>query len=236
MVFFQLDAIRFFTVYIGQGIFSAIYLFIAYKILKRNKGRLNLILSLYYIVIAIALIINFIYAPIPDLEVQRILNTLTNYIIFFGLIFLPLFSLLLKKQEKIKNLHLILIIIIYGITLFIIMFQDPQSVSIDDSSIAWRPVWELSIFFPLLIYKTTAIVIPTFILQIQLYRKFQIEELKKKWLYFNLGTGGIFIFSYGIMVANTLNDPIFRLIMAIYSISVIFWGYLTYYGVGKQIK
>ena len=235
MVLFQLNPVRFLTVYIGQGLLCFFFIFIAFKILQRDKGRLNLILSGFYIFIASALIINFIYAPIPDPEIQRILNTFTNYIIFFGLIFLPLFNLLLHKDEDIKNIYLIAIIGTYGIILFLIMFIDPNSVSIGPNT-DWRPVWKQEFFYSLLILKTVMILIPSFILQIQLYRKFKVKELKKKWLSFNIGTLGFFTFSYGIMIANTWNDPIFRLIMALYSISIFLWGYLIFYGVGKKVK
>ncbi|MCJ7688903.1 MAG: hypothetical protein MUO60_06245, partial [Clostridiaceae bacterium] len=150
MVLFQLNPVRFFTVYIGQGLLCFFFIFIAYKILQRDKGRLNLILSGFYIFIASALIINFIYAPIPDPEIQRILNTLTNYIIFFGLIFLPLFNLLLYKDDDIKNTYLIAIIGTYGIILFLIMFIDPNSVSIGPNT-DWRPVWKPEFFYSLLV-------------------------------------------------------------------------------------
>ncbi|MFX1569286.1 MAG: hypothetical protein ACFFCV_13060 [Promethearchaeota archaeon] len=234
MALFQLDFTRFITVYIGQGIFFGFYLFIAYNILKREKRQLNYVFSCFYLFIVLALLINFIYAPIPYPEIQRILNTLTNFFVFFGLIFLPLFDLLLLKEEKLKTKYIILIIIIYALLLSTIMFTNPLSVRIGPST-NWRPVWSMTYFMHLIILKSLMIVIPTFTLQILLYRKFQIKELKKRWLYFNIGIAGIFSFSYGIMIANFLNDPLFRIIISIYSLSILAWGYLTYYGVGKQI-
>ena len=235
MAFFQIDITRFITVYVGQGIFFAFYLFIAYKILKRDEKKLNYIFSCFYLFIAFALFINFIYAPIPDPDIQRILNTLTNYFVFLGLIFLPLFDLLLLKEEKLKDGYIISIIFIYATLLSIIMFINPLSVRID-STTDWRPVWGMAYFMHLMILKTLMIVIPTFSLQLLLYRKFQIKELKRKWLYFNIGTAGIFMFSYGVMISNFLNNPTFRLIVSLYSLSILVWGYLTYYGVGKQIS
>ncbi len=143
--------------------------------------------------------------------------------------------MLLLKEENLKDGYIILIVLTYATLLSIIMFINPLSVRIDPTT-DWRPVWGMAYFMHLMILKTLMIVIPAFSLQLILYRKFQIKELKRKWLYFNIGTAGIFMFSYGVMIANFLNDPTFRLIISLYSLSILVWGYLTYYGVGKQIS
>ena len=64
MVFFQLDTTRIIQVYVVQGIIAVFFLYLAYKILKRDTKRLNLIFRLGFISAGIGLLINFIYAPL----------------------------------------------------------------------------------------------------------------------------------------------------------------------------
>ena len=234
MVLYQLDLARFLTVYIGQGLIFAFYLFIAFKILKRDRRRLHIILSLYYIFTAIGLFLSFIYTALTDQNIVKLLNTASDYIIGFALIFLMLFNLILfMSKREIKNYFLVTIILIYAI-LLLFMFLDPTNVKIDPST-NWKPVWSFNFLFYLLIVVSFVYAIPTLYFSIAIYKRFKDPQLKKKWKSFIYGMIGMDIILYGTMISNTLNDPTFRLIMGIFAISILLWGYLLYYGVGKQI-
>ena len=234
MVFYQLDLTRFITVYIGQGLIVAFFIYIAFRILQRNRGRLHIVLSLYYLFTAFGFFLNFIYAPFTDQAIVKPLNMATNYFVFFALIFLVLFNLILFKSEKdIKNYYLIAITLFYGILLSF-MFLDPTNVKIDQST-NWRPVWSLNFLIYLSIVVSVICVIPSLYLSIVIYKRFQDPQLKKKWKRFICGIIGMDILMYGLMVSNTLNNPTFRLIIALFSITMFLWGYLLYYGVGKQL-
>ena len=123
MVFFELTATRAFTVYGAQGILFAFLLFLAYKILKRDRKRLNIIFSLYYLFIVIGVLINFVYAPLEEDTLVRILNFLTNFFIFGASIFLVVFELILLKSEKFITLpKQLLIVLVYETAMFCMIF------------------------------------------------------------------------------------------------------------------
>jgi hypothetical protein len=110
---------RLFAIYVIQLLFSGIFLFLAYKILKRNKNRLTLLLSSWYILVGSAFILNAIY---PPLRVNPIVYILYNSIIFlnlFGSIFLIIFLInLLKTDEDFSLKKQLTIICLYAVSIF----------------------------------------------------------------------------------------------------------------------
>jgi hypothetical protein len=236
---YQIDVVRFITVYIAQGGIAAVFLIIAYLILKRDKKRLNVIFSGVYISSSFGLLLNFIYFPITDEAVVLILNFFTNYFIAFGLIFLPLFDLILLKSEKIITTTKQLAIILgYAVLLlFMITFLVIPGAGVDISAeTGWRPVYSL----PFYLYIMITISIPilsTIYLSLKINKKFEDDLLKKKWKYFLIGVIELFIFAYAIFTSNYLNISLFRTIIGVIGlILTISGGYLCYYGVGRQIE
>ena len=229
------------TVYVAQGLVCAFFIFLAYKILKRDRKRLNIIFSGFYISAAFGLFINFIYAPLDPLDYENVikfLNYLTNFGIFYSLIFLVIFDLILLKSEKvITPVKQLAFLLTYGIAMFCMIFfvyVENLGVNIDPEN--WSPIWELPFFLYLLIIES----IPTGLFiyfSILIYRKFEDEQLKKKWKFFIFGASALIIFMYGIFVSNLLNNPTFRLAMgALGLILAIAGGYLMYNGVGRQLE
>jgi len=88
------------TVYIVQGSVFAIFVIIAYKILKRSKKQINIILSSFFISAAIGLSINFIYVLLIDEQVVLILYYMTLFFIFLAPIFFLIFNLIILKSEN----------------------------------------------------------------------------------------------------------------------------------------
>ena len=238
MSLYQLTLTRALTVYLAQGLLCFFFIFLAYKILKRDRKRLNIIFSGFYLSAGIGLLINFIYAPLDNVDVILFLNYLTNFGIFYSVIFLVVFDLILLKSEKvITPIKQLGILIAFGIAMFCMIFfvyVEGLGVEIDPES--WSPIWNLPFFLYLLIIES----IPTglfFYFSFQIYKKFEDEQLRKKWKFFIFGTTAIIIFMYGIFISNFLNDPTFRLIMgAIGLILAIAGGYLMYNGVGRQLE
>ena len=72
-----MDIARFIQVFLVQGLAGLFFLFIAYRILKRESKGPNLILSGFYLSVAFAVIINVIYAFILVEYVVHILHFLT---------------------------------------------------------------------------------------------------------------------------------------------------------------
>ena len=237
MVLYQLDLTRIIQVYVVQGVICVFFLFLAYKILKRGRQRLNLILSGSYMTMAIGLIINFIYAPItnPQLElIVLILYYMTLFFLFLYPAFLLCFILILLKSEKIiTTTKQIIIILVYAVILFCMVFI-PNGVVINAST-DWRPVWSWLLFIYVMGVVTLGFV-PSFYFSIKIYKEFEEEQIKKKWRYFIMGLIGLYIFAFGSLFANALNIQTFRTIWSIISLILVIISPISIYmGVGKQI-
>jgi len=241
MVFFQevLTLPRFLTIYIAQGLVFAVFLFLAFRILKRDRKRLNLIFAAFYLSPVIGLFINFIYGPLSEEAIIIALNFITNFGIFYAPIFLVVFELILLKSEKvITSSKQFIILIIYGIAMFsmiFFLFIPGWGVTINVHT-SWSPKWSLPFFIYLVIIESIA-VLPVLFLSFRIFQKFEDEVLKKKWKFFIYGFCALAIFMYGIFVSNYLGNQTFRLIMGLIGLILAITGaYLMYYGVGKQIE
>jgi hypothetical protein len=241
MVFFQepLSISRFLTIYIAQGLVFALFLFLAFRILKRDRKRLNVIFAGFYLSPVIGLFVNFIYGPLSEESVIIALNFITNFGIFYAPIFLVVFELILLKSEKvITSSKQLIILILYGIAMFsmiFFLFIPEWGVSINEST-NWSPKWSFPFFIYLVIIESIA-VFPILFLSFRISQKFEDELLKKKWNFFIFGFCALAIFMYGIFISNFLGIATFRLIMGLIGlILAIVGGYLMYYGVGRQIE
>jgi hypothetical protein len=225
---------RLLIIYVTQLLFSGIFLFLAYKILKRNKNRLTLLLSSFYISVGSAFILNAIY---PPLRVNPIVYILFNIIIFFSLfgpIFLIIFLInLLKTDEDFSLKKQLTIICLYAVSLFLIL-NFPGGITINEDT-NWRPVYSWSFLIVLYIFMTCIIAMPFFFLFLKLYNGFEDDNLKKKLMYFFIGFCGVAFVTYGAVLYNTWDDPIFKAIWIYLSFIVVLSGYLIYYGMGRGL-
>ena len=99
---------RIFAIYVTQLSVSFFFLIIAYKILKRNRSRLNLTLSGFYLFEASAFIINAILVLLILLRltlIVYILYVILLFLVLFAHFFLVMFNLTLLyiKYTSIKN-------------------------------------------------------------------------------------------------------------------------------------
>jgi len=237
MTLYQMSMTRIITIYVAQGFMCLFFLFLAFKILKRDRKRLNVIFSGFYISPAIGFIINFIYAPLTDVSVVLMLNFLTNFFIFYSSIFIVVFNLILLKSEKaITAGKQLIIFIVYGIAMFSMigfLFFPGFGVTFNEN---WSPIWSFPFFIYVVVIETIGI-LPALYLSFQIYKKFEDEILKKKWKFFIFGLCLILIFMYGIFISNTLNIDIFRTIIGVVGLILALLGaYMMYYGVGRQIQ
>jgi len=228
---------RFLTIYVAQGIVFAVFLYLAIKILRRDKKRLNVIFAGFYISPVIGFFINFIYGPLTYEPLILFLNYLTNFGIFYCPIFLVVFDLILLKSEKVINTtKQALILAAFGIVMFCMIFfiiTPGYGVTLDANL---SPVWSL----PFFLYLTCAelvITITIFYLSFQIYKKFQDEEIKQKWKSFIYGFSCLIVFMYGIFISNLLNISTFRIVMGLIGIILaVISAFLIYRGVGKQLE
>jgi len=236
MVLYKLDIARIIQVYIVQGLVGVFFLFLAYKILKRDTKRLNIIFSCFYISAAAGVIMNFIYALIMVEIIVLILYYITIFCILFSPIFLLVLELILIKSEKVIDTKAQFMIIGIYAALLISMVFIPNGVTINAST-NWKPVWSVPYYIYTIIILTVGAIVPGLYYSTQIYKKFEDKILKKKWQYFILGLCGLYVLVYGSLTSNTLNREEIRTIWSIISlILVIFPPYLIYYGVGKQIE
>ncbi len=240
MVYFQLTPGRIITVYIAQGVILLAFLYLAIRILLRDRKRLNVIFAGLYISPVIGLLINFIYAPLTDVNIVLILNFFTNFGIFYAPIFIVVFDLILLKSEKIISTgKQLVILIVYGIAMFgmfIFIFIPGFGVTIN-SGTNWSPVWSLPFFLYVVLVETIGALIPSLYLSFQIYKKFEDEQLKRKWRFFIFGFIALMTFMYAIFISNYIGDPIVRLLIGVVGLMLaILGGFLMYFGVGKQIE
>ena len=207
---FQADDIgRFFAILVAQLLFSFIFLYLAYKILKRNRNRLSITLSSFYISEAIAFILGAIYLPLRINPIVYILYFGAVYLIFIGPIFLVMFiCILLKIDFKLKDQ--VIIILIYALIVFILL-NLPGGIMINEDT-NWIPLWSLTLLLILHSFITCVIVIPFFLLFSKLYKTFEDKDLKKKLKYFLIGFCGIIITFFGGGIYNTQIYPLFNFV------------------------
>lgn len=229
------DLGRIISIYIIQPLFIVIFLFITYKILKRNRNRLTLILSGFYISVAFAFIINAIYVPIKSNPIVYILYFITVFLILFGEIFLLIFILFLyKMNSNITTKHLITVLTLYAFLIFSILYL-PNGITINEKT-NWYPVWSWSFLIIVFFFTFCFLVIPFIFIFIKLYANFEDKNLKKKLKYFFIGFCGIFISFFGGMLYVTWYESFFRAIWnPILFFILIPSAILIYYGIGSEL-
>ncbi|MFW9902151.1 MAG: hypothetical protein ACFFDY_12875 [Candidatus Thorarchaeota archaeon] len=244
MVFFQQplsSPMRIVTIYGAQGIVFAWFLYLAYRILKRDRKRLNVIFAGFYLSVVVGTIFNFIYGPIADEDIVLILNFITNFGAFYAPVFFIVFNLILLKSEKvITPTKQLLIFIGYGIYMFCMLFfvlaEGEWGVSLNATT-NWSPVWHLPFFLYMFLGVTLFAIIPLLFLSFQVYKKFEDEQLKQKWKFFILGVIALIGFMYAIFFANFLNIAELRTGIGLVGLVLnLIGGYLMYIGVGRQLE
>jgi len=229
-----MDIARFIQVFLVQGLSGLFFLYITYRILKRESKGLNLILSGSYLSVAFGVIINMIYAFILVESVVYILHFLTYYLLCLSLIFLLIFVLIVDKSDKVITPKIQLVLIItFGVLLLGLLFI-PNGIVINQGT-EWKPEWSWPFLTYSFIICSSIAIVPTTYYSLKLYFKFEYKELKKKWKYFLVGIFAYFFLYYGTSISNTLADPTFRLIWSLASLPTLFSLYFVYYGVAKQL-
>jgi len=228
---------------------------LTYRILKRRRQRLNLIFSGFYVSSIVGFIFNMILAAIPPAPPQSnetvilILYFLANFFVLFSLIFILIVHLIIIESTiiysvKRQNRY----IIIYGIILFFAMltlillgirFDEPNNplFGIDlTPTIGTIPQWGLIFLIFMISIISVFAIIPIIRTSFKIYGSFETKALKKKWYYYFIGSLGLIVMFYFMLIDNLYLGEVFRAITLILGVSVIVWGYLMYYGIGFKLK
>ncbi|MFX0029102.1 MAG: hypothetical protein ACFE8B_07825 [Candidatus Hermodarchaeota archaeon] len=185
-------------------------------------------------------ILNMIYAPLTDETVILILNYFTNFFTCFGAIFVLVVNLVILESTiifsiKKQNTYIIGygLLLLTGMIPFYILGKD-YGVWIDNNYPRFSPLFLIFI----IVFTASFVVIPIISTSFKIYKSFETIALKKKWFFYLIGSLGAFSIPYLIWISNyySFYNENFRLIVGIYAISVILWGYLMYYGIGFKLK
>ena len=236
MIFQLTETLRLFLVFVPQLFDSFLFLFLIYKILKRNTNRSSLILSFFYLTVGIGLIINAIALILAFLQMGEIIGFLyfiATYLIILSFIFIVIFVIsLLKLKEVFTNKKIFLIVLIYGFA-WLILFLFPGGLTFTEN---WVPVYSWPLFFTATLLYTLSITIPTIYYSTRLYRTFKADNLKKKLRKFLFGITIILPIIYGAILFNTWQDPLFKIVWGILVIVLLLSsGLLIYYGIGREL-
>ena len=232
--FAQMSLTRFIQVYIVQGIYGLFYIYMALMILKKDRKKLNRLLSGFYLSAGIAVIINIIYVSITVELIVRAFHFTVYFLFCFALCFILLFILTLSKSEDIITVSRQSIIMIVYCILLLFLLIIPNGFEISAGT-NWVPVWNPLFLLYASIICICLMIIPSLFYALLLLRKFENEDLKKKWKYFIIGISSYFFVWAITSISNTLNVASFRSITAILTVLTIPSIYLIYYGVLKQL-
>ncbi len=225
--------IQVFVVQLGVGLF---FLYVAYKILKRDTKRLNRLISYYFVAVAAAMFVNVIYAPLNHERIVELMHILTISLLCFGFVFLIVFNYVLLLSEQVfspkrQNLSILGYAILIG-GLFLI----PGGVNIGDET-GWSPEW--SIWFLLYVFIIVLGISFTYFIRSSqnLYKQFEESEMKRKWRYYQIGTTSAYIGLIGTSISNYLGIAEFRTIWAGVSFLLfLFTTWAIYNGVARQME
>ena len=236
MLFDLTETLRLLIIFVPQLFDSVLFLFLIYKILKRNTNRSSLMLSGFYFSVGAGIIMNIIavlFAFFQPGAIVAILYFIATYLIIFSFIFIVIFILSLLKLRDVFTLKKAFIItLIYGI-IWLILLLYPGGLTFTEN---WAPVYSWHLFLTANIFFTVSITLPIIIYSIRLYNSFEADNLKKKLKIFLFGIALIIPIIYGVILSNTWHDTLFRTVWGIVTIVLLFASaLLIYYGIGKEL-
>jgi len=128
-----------------------------------------------------------------------------------------------------------IIILIYGLANLILLLL-PGGITINEQT-SWTPLYSPQFFVISSLFFTLVIFIPSILLSLKLYHTFTDKGLKKKFRLFLIGIIGMFSAFYGLILYNTLTEPIiFKSIWTVLVFCIVIpSGLLIYYGIGQNL-
>lgn len=234
MLFQNQDLSRILIISLGQPVVVIIFLFLAYKILKRKKNISTLILSSFYFFIAIAFLLNIIFIIFSLISFNLILFPIyiaISYLILTAPINIIIFIIsLLKDYTNKKYIQMYMGYIIVSILIFLV----PGGIKINSTTL--RPEYSWTFFIVSYVYFSSFMSLPTIYLSFRLYYYFEDKTLKKKLSYFLIGIFSLYLVFYGSVLYNTWDFAIYRTIWGYFSITfLISSALLIYYGMGQNL-
>lgn len=235
MLFQDPEIFRISIVLVVQTFVLVLFFYLAFKILKRKIDITTITLSLFYIIIGSGLVLSGIFFFMSTSPIGLIIYYLGAYCILFGQLFLVAFIYnILKFSQSIKSIKQISIILLFGLISLLLILFFPEGITIS-SETNYAPKYSWPFLITLYIFFTITVVLPSLIFFRRLYKLFEDRDLRKKLRFFLIGICGFFFSFYGLILYNTWQDSLFRLIWGFMSFIVLPSGYLIYYGIGRGL-
>ncbi|MBY9006166.1 MAG: hypothetical protein KGD63_05365 [Candidatus Lokiarchaeota archaeon] len=230
----QIDLVRGIGVFIVQGIIILFFLIIFLKIIKRQRNRYSLLISMVYFLIAIGFSFNIIYVFLTNELTIITLDFFMIYIILVGQVFALLFNLNLLKTIQIFTLKKQRIVFIaYLIAIFLALYFPMDTII----TLEYIPSYSWTKFIVIIIFYTLALLVPIIYTIILVNRTMESNELKRRWKFYLIGYILLGISLYNGFLYVTWDNELYRSIITyILVVVTIVGGYLIYYGVGKSLK
>jgi len=223
-------------VLICQGLVLAVFIYVSYKILQRDRKLLNILISGFYLCASIGFLINYLFVFLsfdPLAPIVLVLYYLTMILLLLAPFFLTLFTIVLLKTEELfskkRQIFFFLLYFIFVLGMILI----PDGITINQST-NWYPIYNYYYYLYVLLIFSIFSVIPQIYGFIKIYRSFSQESLLNRWKLFVIGTFCYYFVAYATLTYNLLNIDILRLILGFISLGFsIIAAILIYYGIVK---
>ena len=218
------------TLWIVYSVMIALFIYLGVSILKRGrKRRINQVFFAFLITTAIGLVFNMSYRAINDPAYNIIGNMITIFLVDVSLIFLLLFHLIIWKSDKIITDSIKIWVIIFWTVLCSLLFII-DGVTFNTEN---KPVWSTNFFTHGIIINISILGLIIYV-NTQVYRRFETQDLKKKYLNTIISTTMFFWLAIGNYLANFLDNPIFREVFTYSALIAIPASIMFYMGLKRE--
>lgn len=236
MIFQDIQWIRFLVGLIPVPFTAFLFIILAYKVFRRKKSRSSISLMVFYLIIALGMILNISYLFITifiEGVFLYIAYYITAFVIIFPFILILLFLVtLLKSRDEFSNLKYISVILGYAIVMGI-LYIIPGGVTLSETG---SPLYSLLLMVLIYTIFSVWITIPVAIYSYKLYTTFKDVALKKKLRLFVWGVTGQLITVYGAVLFNTSSDVLFKSLWGFFALIILIPSALMiYYGLGRSL-
>ncbi len=230
---FQEFALRIFLVSSIQSILLGMFLFFIVVILRRNRTRLSYLLSSYFGLLSLGIVLEVI-ATAHRFSWSVFLYVAGVFLIYLSLGCFVLFTFYLVYGEKRK--YGILYLSVYAFfSLILNMMPNGMQYS---ASTDWIPVWNFEFFFWSAILISLFVAGPELFLFFKLYKKTRHKIVKKKMGMLLIGISIQLVSMYLIGIYNAFpENAFFRAMWGVLTfILILLSGLMIYLGIGKNLE
>ncbi len=228
------DIVRLLLVYFVKGFIGVFFLFLAFKLVKRDKSRLTLNISTYFLTGSIALILNAIQIPLRIYDFSYAFYYIIIYLIAIAPAFLIFYELdLLDVKNRWSIRKQFIVFIIYSVVIVLILFF-VQGITFQPADNIWIPFWSWELFLTLVLFISLGYIVPNFILCYLVIRRFKQNWLKKRLITLVVSNNGLLFILIGTALYNTWNNATYSYIWPFLAMSFIPLSIMLYYSIVHQ--